>query len=96
MAKTPVRDTNGKTVPGLQAQPAQVQLTAENSLMYLAKFTEMMVVELRAVEIQIKLAVFGRQFHDLDALDQFLARAPVPDEIGHRANFQPVPPGEFL
>mgnify|MGYP000562734966 CR=1 FL=1 len=54
MAKTPVRDTNGKTVPGLQAQPAQVQLTAENSLMYLAKFTEMMVVELRRLNSNIE------------------------------------------
>ena len=54
MAKTAVREVDGKTLPGLKAQPAVVQLTGENSLMYLAKFTEMMVVELRRLNTNIE------------------------------------------
>jgi hypothetical protein len=55
MANTAVNETKGKTLPGLKAQPAApVQLTGENSLMYLAKFTEMMVIELRRLNTNIE------------------------------------------
>jgi hypothetical protein len=56
MAKTAVNETKGATLPGLKAQPAPavVQLTGENSLMYLAKFTEMMVIELRRLNANIE------------------------------------------
>ena len=54
MANKAVNETKGETLPGLKAQPAAVQLTGENSLMYLAKFTEMMVVELRRLNTNIE------------------------------------------
>lgn len=54
MAKTAVNETNGKTLPGLKAQPAAVQLTGENALIYLAKFTEMMVIEMRRLNTNIE------------------------------------------
>ena len=53
MAKA-VNEIKGATLPGLKAEPAVVQLTGENSLMYLAKFTEMMVIELRRLNQNIE------------------------------------------
>lgn len=53
MAKA-VNETQGNTLPGLTAKPAPVQLTGENALIYLAKFTELIVFELRRLNDNIE------------------------------------------
>ena len=35
----------------------------------------MLAVRDRAIEVKIEVAIVGRHFHDLDALDELLARA---------------------
>ena len=45
--------------------------------------------------MQIEIAVVGRQFDGLDALDQFLPRAPVFDQVGDGADFQAMFFGEL-
>ena len=48
------------------------------------------VVEAVAVEIELEVAVIGRQMDDLHAFDEFFARAPVGDEALDRAELQAV------
>ena len=50
----------------------------------------MRAVELRAIKVQIEIAVVRRQFHDLLALDQFFRHAAMRDQTLDRANAQPV------
>ena len=49
-----VNEIKGKTLPGLTAQPKPVELTGENALIYLAKFTELIVMELRRLNDNIE------------------------------------------
>ena len=49
-----VNEIKGNTLPGLKAQPKPVELTGENALIYLAKFTELMVMELRRLNDNIE------------------------------------------
>jgi len=51
MAKA-VNDGKQGTLPGVE--PQKVQLTAENAPIYQAKFTEMLVVELRKLNINFE------------------------------------------
>ena len=50
----------------------------------------MRVVHRRAIQVKIEIAVIGRQFHDLLALDQFLAQPAVSDQTLDRADPQLV------
>jgi hypothetical protein len=54
-----------------------------------------LLIQSRAIEIQIKFAILGWHFHDLEALDEFLARAAIFDEVRHRADFEAMAFGEF-
>ena len=47
-------------------------------------------VEQRPIQMQIEVAVIGRQFHHLLELDQFLALAPVSDQTLDGANPEAV------
>ena len=53
MAKQAVRDMQNGTLPAAE-QPKQVQLTPENAAIFQAKFTEMLVVELRKLNINFE------------------------------------------
>ena len=55
----------------------------------------MLAVNFGTIQMQIEIAVIGRHLDDFDLLDQFLARLPVLDQVGDRADFQAVLPGEF-
>ena len=48
-----VRDSNTVTLPAKE-EPKQVQLTPENAPLFLAKFTEMIVVELRRLNANLE------------------------------------------
>ena len=54
-----------------------------------------LTVRVRAVEVQVEVAVIGRHFHDLDAFDELLAGAAVADEIGDGADLELVFAGEL-
>ena len=55
-----------------------------------------LAVGVGSVEMQVKIPVSGGKLDDLDALDQFLARAPVMDQIFDGADFQFVAAGKTL
>ena len=48
------------------------------------------VIQRRAIQVQIEVAVIGRQFHDLFAYDQFFAQTAVRDQALNRADAQLV------
>jgi len=54
-----------------------------------------LAVGVRAVKVQVKIAMFGRHFYHLDALDQPFPGAPVLDQILDRGQLQPVAAGKF-
>ena len=50
----------------------------------------MRAVEFRTIKMQIEIAVIGRHFHDLFALDQFFPHPPMRDQTLDGANAQAV------
>src|SRR6267142_1177855 len=50
----------------------------------------MLPVQLRAIQVKIKVAIIGGHFDDFHPFDQFFTRAAEMDQIGNRANFEPM------
>jgi hypothetical protein len=56
----------------------------------------MLSVNLRAIQRQIKLAVIRRHLDRLDALHQFLARAPILDQVRDGAQLEAMFCANFI